>query len=520
MFLQENREAGCRTLSFIIKKKMKAYKVLLFFMSVMLALALVCHFFPKEGIDAGFATLKFPSVEDVFKAEEKKGISAETHIKEMEESLRIKHDTLTPEEAKEIAIQDSLERADSLAYLDTLKFYQDFISKHPARIYFPNNDSMYLRPLMIALDKQRYKKQMHIVHYGDSQIEGDRISGYIRRKFQGEFGGNGPGLIPAIQPIPSAALQQTYSGDLERYIIDGNHAQKAQHSRYGALAQVSELDGQASIAVSPRKEDARGKFSEVKLFVGNTSDDFIASITYKDTFETQAIGKAEKYACVSWKLRTPIDEFTLSLKGKAEIYGLSLGSECGVTVDNVPLRGSSGTFFTKLDKSVFRAMHKDLNTKLVLMEFGGNVMPVIKSQKNVDSYKKTIAANIQYVRSLCPNAKIILIGPADMSIKIDGKLQTYPWLEENIEGMKQAALENGAAFWNMYEVMGGYNSMINWVSNKPAWAASDYIHFTPKGANRIAEIFVESFMLYNDYYRFLSKPSKWHKNKKDVKRKS
>ena len=122
MFLQENREAGCRTLSFIIKKKMKAYKVLLFFMSVMLTLALVCHFFPKEGVDVGFATLKFPSVEDVFKAEEKRGVSAEAHIKEMEESLRIKHDTLTPEEAKEIAIQDSLERADSLAYLDTLKF--------------------------------------------------------------------------------------------------------------------------------------------------------------------------------------------------------------------------------------------------------------------------------------------------------------------------------------------------------------------------------------------------------------
>lgn len=496
---------------------MKAYKALLFFLAVIFVLACISFLFPRKGVDVGFATLNFPAIEDVFKAQDKSGKSAEARIKEMEESLRVKleQDTLTPEEAAQIAVQDSVERADSLAYCDTLKFYQDFISKHPARIHFPNNDSMYLRSIIVALDKQRYRNQMHIVHYGDSQIEGDRISGYIRRKFQAKFGGFGPGLIPAIQPIPSAALQQTYSGDLERYIIDGNHAQKATHNRYGALAQVSELDGQAVIAVSPRRNDSRGEFTEVKLFVGNASDDFEASLSYKDTFETQTLDKAEEYVCVSWALRTPIDEFTLTLKGKAEIYGLSLGSEHGVTVDNVPLRGSSGTFFTKLDKNVFRAMHKDLNTRLVLMEFGGNVMPVIKSQKNVDSYKKTIASNIRYVKSLCPNAKIILIGPADMSIKIDGKLQTYPWLEANIEGMKQAALENGAAFWNMYEVMGGYNSMINWVSNKPAWAASDYIHFTPKGANRIAEIFVESFMLYDDYYRFLSKDSKWKKKGKE-----
>jgi hypothetical protein len=103
---------------------------------------------------------------------------------------------------------------------------------------------------------------------------------------------------------------------------------------------------------------------------------------------------------------------------------------------------------------------------------------------------------------LHPEARILLIGPADMSTKQGGKLQTYPLLEATVEGMREAALENGAAFWNMYEVMGGKNSMIGWVKTKPSLAAPDYIHFTSKGADRIAELFYESLMFYYDYYNF------------------
>lgn len=41
------------------------------------------------------------------------------------------------------------------------------------------------------------KKKISILHYGDSQIEGDRMTGFIRQRIQNQFGGFGPGLIPA-----------------------------------------------------------------------------------------------------------------------------------------------------------------------------------------------------------------------------------------------------------------------------------------------------------------------------------
>jgi hypothetical protein len=42
------------------------------------------------------------------------------------------------------------------------------------------------------------KEKISIFHYGDSQIEGDRMTGYFRQRIQNQFGGNGPGMIPTV----------------------------------------------------------------------------------------------------------------------------------------------------------------------------------------------------------------------------------------------------------------------------------------------------------------------------------
>ena len=170
------------------------------------------------------------------------------------------------------------------------------------------------------------------------------------------------------------------------------------------------------------------------------------------------------------------------MQGNAELYGISLESAKGVTVDNIPLRGSAGTFFTGISSSLLQSSMKALNVPMIILEYGGNAVPAITSDKAVGNYKKDFARQIRYLQNLHPGVFILVIGPADMATKINGELQTWPYVEEVAQAMKEAALENGAAFWNMYEVMGGRNSMIQWVSHKPAWAASDYIHFLPSGA--------------------------------------
>lgn len=543
---------------------MKAYKSLLFFLSILVLLVLLCYLFPNDGLTIGHkteidtttsqqdslnessttqqeecaatleavdddtvlvyetdflsqlknesVTLRFPSLEQAISNKSNKGESAESELAKAERDLRmqIEQDSLN-------RLNDSLlaqEEKEKKAFLDTLNFYQRFASKSSARIYFPQDNVHVMDNLIATLQKCGKGEVVHILHYGDSQIESDRITGFIREKLQQRFGGNGPGLCPAMQPIASYTVAQWASDSLPRFIADGNLRQKLSDDHYGVLAQMAKLNGKITLNYTIRNSNKvyskAKKFSQIRLLVGNTSANFSAKLRWGKKDSTQVIENAmPEMSVLTWRLDTMVSEVKLDLAGTAEIYGVSLDGRTGVSMDNIPLRGSSGTFFTKISSHLLSTSMRELNVKLILLEYGGNYTPHIYSMDRVKKYKDMIAGQIKYLKRQCPNAMIILIGPADMTKKIDGELQTYPFLEENIQGMKEAALENGAAFWNMYEVMGGRNSMIKWVDHVPAWAASDYIHFTPTGAGRIADMFVQSFMNYCDYYNFLKRNKKW-----------
>ena len=78
----------------------------------------------------------------------------------------------------------------------------------------------------------------------------------------------------------------------------------------------------------------------------------------------------------------------------------------------------------------------------------------------------------------------------------------YPGIEPVRNALKNAAMESGFAFWDLYEAMGGYNSMPSFVHADPPLASTDYIHFTALGVNLVAEMFYNALML--EYNRYLS----------------
>ena len=50
--------------------------------------------------------------------------------------------------------------------------------------------------------------------------------------------------------------------------------------------------------------------------------------------------------------------------------------------------------------------------------------------------------------------------------------------------------------------MGGWGSIINWVKARPQLAGPDYIHFTPLGAKKIAQLLYDTLHLYYHFYLF------------------
>eukprot|EP01034_Spumella_vulgaris_P018498 gene18498-23634_t len=127
---------------------------------VVAVLAGIMFLFPKDGIRINDSlTLRFISPEEMFS----KGVE----YKDVEFAKNIKRDSLF--------IRDSLSLADSLAL-----FSAD--PDDSSRIQYPSHDKKILNPFFAQLDSLqdgKSKKSVRVIHYGDSQIEGDRISGYL-----------------------------------------------------------------------------------------------------------------------------------------------------------------------------------------------------------------------------------------------------------------------------------------------------------------------------------------------------
>ncbi|MCZ2444534.1 MAG: hypothetical protein LC101_12245, partial [Flavobacteriales bacterium] len=201
-----------------------------------------------------------------------------------------------------------------------------------------------------------------------------------------------------------------------------------------------------------------------------------------------------------WQLDTFPKTLSLHFSGGGtpDVYGIALDGQTGVSLDNLPMRGCSGTIFTRADSALLKESFEALNVKLLILQFGGNMMPSIKGTKNAEEYGKRFYEQIMYLKSLKKDLSILVIGLADMSKRIDGQMQSYPFIKDVRENLKKATFDAGGAYWDMFEVMGGLNSMPSWVNQ--GLAGKDYIHFTNKGAQKVAELFYEA--LINDYNEY------------------
>lgn len=460
---------------------MRPYKVLLFIFLCFIVLAVIGSVFPPEGIALGNITLRFPAPAAVIVSTEDELLNVDKSVHDLQQKKKLQ------------AIQSTV---------DSLKYYKQYVKHDVTRIYFPNNDYTFYDKLFATLGKNGKNNVIHIMHYGDSQIEMDRISSLLRQRLQEQFGGIGAGIVPPIQTIPSFSVSQSYVGGLQRYVVYGDTSQpRAPHRRYGLLATFAQLYSNATINVGSSNYKQAQKnsktFQVIQLIVGNNKAGFTASCKGK-THTIQ--GDRRGVTVLKWEFPEPVSRVSLTLNGTAEIYGVSMSGKNGVTVSNVPMRGCSGTIFTRIDSTTLAQSYEQLNVALIIMQFGGNMMPQINNEKSIDRYMKNISRQIHYLKRVNPKAEILFIGPSDMAKRVNGKIQTYPFLPELNEALKQTVLKNGAAYWDLFQVMGGKNSMIQWVKHQPAWAGPDYVHFTEAGAYEIAQIFSNSFLMHYDFY--------------------
>ena len=517
---------------------MRPYHLLFFLLFVGLLGLGTAAVWPSEGLQISQNwKMSFASLDDLFKAD----TTAIINIDSLLASYEVEFDSTT--------IKDSLRLAE-IAY-----------RKKIMRIQYADSSAGLTRFFESLKQRKQGSGKVRILHYGDSQIEGDRITSVIRNGLQKEFGGSGPGYIAASPLTSSISLNNKRSSNWRRLPVFGNQDTTLNHNHFGMYAVFSRFTSfprmdtvfqdsiyttiqerdtvfQDSIYTTIQERDtvflpdpvvqkvlphasiqrawielspstigyySSRKFTKMTVLFRNPDAPFKMTVTLSDST------KAEREYGISSAPREYNQKFVKSpksvrldfeAKSSPDIYGMRLENDYGIIMDNIPMRGSSGTYFGKINHSEMATQFANTQADLILLQFGGNPLPYIEDEARAYKYGSWFASQIRYLKRMNPQADFVLIGPSDMSLKEGTKYITYPLLPVVRDALRTAALDHGCGYWDMFEVMGGKNSMPLWVTAEPALAASDYVHFTRAGTKRIAGLFFDALM--KDYEEYVS----------------
>ena len=360
----------------------------------------------------------------------------------------------------------------------------------PSSVEEVQGDSDVLRAFRQGLEEVN-RRTVRVVHYGDSQIEEDRMTQTLRRHLQALYGGGGVGMLPLHQTIPTRTIKQTLTINgirqtsqqgPRRHLVYGPKAQRREDGVYGAMGQVAiigdtalQRQDSAVLHVEPmgKKPHSETYFNRLRLWAKGDFRCYVNGQPFIDSSATILPLADSTTSC------------DLALVGFGEVYAVSLETEKGVIVDNVPMRGCTGTIFTDIDSTQLATFYRETNTRLIIMQFGGNAIPFNEQPSTIAGTVQSLRKQVRYLRQCAPEASIIFVGPGDMLTMIDGEATTYPLLPYMDRLLRKMAAEEHIAYFSLYEMMGGKESMLRWQKN--GWAGSDGVHFTRRGAEIAGE---------------------------------
>lgn len=379
-------------------------------------------------------------------------------------------------------------------------------------IEFPANRPEVLASFFSALRAlPRTGGLLRVLHVGDSQLEGDRVTSYLRQRFQAQFGGCGVGLV-SVAEVNEARLtvQVRPKGPWKKYAAYGPR-KKAPHARFGLLdayfrfasaatqtdsaGHVIHSGGGASVRyqLPKRGYGAAAHPERLRVLYRNPGAPFDLTVRADGAAlaEEERIEPTAPDSLGSFQTDLPAGVKLLEARFSApgaspDILGVALDCRQGVAVDNASLRGSSCTEFTRMDMHFWGQQLRALNVGLIVLQFGVNVGAA--EAKSYKYYERMLAAQLRALRRAAPDVPVLVVGISDMATRQNGEYHTRPSVEKVRDAQRAAALATGCAFWDLFGAMGGPDAMPAWVAARPSLAQPDYTHFSAAGARIVGEL--------------------------------
>ena len=344
------------------------------------------------------------------------------------------------------------------------------------------------------LDRQyeNGNENINIYHFGGSHIQADIWSNKLRENFQHSlpFNNAGRGFFFPFRLIKSNGSQvvlSSHTGKWKGYRNSVNNHQ----GPFGLLGARAELLDTASIinVWFKNQRNQFDSFQEIDLFFEDSSDNYDISLIVDSNI---LISSKKLEGHIKYQLSTAIDSLSFSIVKKENIESkFSLFGFCfdnnrhGISYHSIGVNGASVP-------SYLRCVNLERQLGLMppdLVIFSIGINDAYENNFLKESYGKNYDTLIQRIYSVNPEAAILFTTNNDSYYH-----QKYPnkRVYEAKEAMVNLAESKKLALWDLFEIMGGLNSIQKWHSDD--LAKKDLLHLNYKGYNLIGDLLFEAFM--------------------------
>lgn len=392
----------------------------------------------------------------------------------------------SPQVADTLVIDSFLPPPPKPAFVDTCRTGMECIED------YQDSTLRGMTPFYLALeDLVQHPRPVRIAYFGDSFIEGDILTADLRSLLQQEYGGSGVGYIPVTSFVSGfrMSVREKAGGWYSHAITDSVYFNRqlqdiSNHYFIPRSGAYAEFSGSSHYAGAESWQQSS------IFFVNHDSLSLDVSLGGSDpiTHQFDSIGHLQ---VLSSHGRTSKVRWTVQKGDSAIFHGIALEDTVGISLDNFSLRGSSGLSIRSIPMATLRQFAHYRPYDLIILQFGVNVA----TQRGSDytGYVNGMRTVIEHLKSAFPTAGILIVGVADRDyVNDEGEILTMPGIRNLVRFQQRLASDECVAFWNLFQAMGGNESMKDLVNRQPSLAALDYTHINGRGGRYLAGLFFDA----------------------------
>jgi len=342
---------------------------------------------------------------------------------------------------------------------------------------------------------------LRLAYYGDSNLTMDWITGEMRRVLQTEYGDAGHGFVALGRPWPWYRHMDVEhglrGGSWKSYAVSTARVRDRLYGHSGIAAQSLHRGATTWVATAPEESP-----------IGRTADGFkvyylkhpgFGGFEIKVDGETRALvdsaADLPEIGIHAWREEDGPHrvEFVASSGKPIRLLGAVLErGKPGFIIDSLGVGALNCYLMTREDRALNRRMLTDRGYDLIIFGTGTNMWA---PKKHPEWMREVIERH----REALPGVSLLILSPPDY-VRNRAAAKTHWRMKQCRDEKREIARENGVAFWDFQQAMGGDASIVKFASL--GFASKDYVHLTQTGATYMARRLLRALFL--DFQQYLA----------------